>query len=302
MNNYTEKFVEDFYKQNGCELLESYTNARTSVKYRCKCGVISQNNFFYFIKSPYCWECQARKQAHSQEHVETIFKKRGCELLDTYRNNWTRMKFLCRCGEISTITLASFNDKGCYCENCGGKKKLTTEYIQNELAKFNYSLNTAYVNAKIKLQLKCDKGHDCKINWNSFQQGKRCCTCFIEEKWHKPEDRPFVLLCRSLLRNCLKKIRLKKDDKTEVMLGYDKIQLREHLGNYPNWNDIKDGDWHVDHIFPIKAFCDYKIKDTKLINCLENLRPLKGKENLRKAAKYNKKNFEDWLISKGINI
>lgn len=296
MKKYNQEFVDNFYKENGCELLEKYTNANTSIKYRCKCGNISQNNFFFFMQSPYCWNCAAQKQAHSQEYVENIFKERGCELLDIYKNNNTRMKFKCKCGEISTITFASFNS-GCYCVSCGGKKKLTTEFVKSEIKKDGYELLSKYKNAKTKLSMKCEKGHICEISWNNFQRGKRCRTCFIEEKWHKPEDRPFVLKCRSLLRNCLRDINVKKSDRTEKMLGYSAIQLKEHLSSFPDWDNLVKGEWHIDHIFPIKAFCDYGIKDTTVINCLKNLRPLAGKENMSKGGKYDKFKFEEWLKS-----
>lgn len=254
------------------------------------------------MKSPYCWDCADAKQAHAQEYVKSVFKDRGCELFDKYKNNRTRMKFRCKCGRVSTITFASFHDKGCYCEGCGGKQKLTHEYVENEVAKFSYKLLSNYANAITKLNMICNKGHQCCISWNNFQLGKRCRTCFEEECWNKPEDRKFVLLCRSLLRNCLTKIMVRKSNKTVQMLGYDGPTLRQHLENHPNWELVKDGAWHVDHIFPIKAFCDYGIKDTKLINILENLRPLKGKDNLRKRAVYDKMEFEAWLLSKGVVI
>jgi hypothetical protein len=237
----------------------------------------------------------------TQEYVENCFKERGCELLDTYNNNNTRLKFICKCGETSTITFASFNDKNCYCENCGGTKKLTLDWLANEIAKFNYDLiSDKYITARIKLELKCNKNHVCQISWNNFQKGKRCRTCFIETKWHKPEHRPFVLMCRSLLRNCLRNIKLKKTGKTEQMLGYDGRRLYEHITNHSNWNTVKDGVWHIDHIFPIKAFCDYNLLDAKLINCLENIQPLTGEDNLSKLAKYSKEKFENWLKSKSV--
>ena len=58
----------------------------------------------------------------------------------------------------------------------------------------------------------------------------------------------------------------------------------------------------MDHIFPIQAFVDYGIKDIKLINCLENLQPLNGKENCSKGDKYDVEKFEKWLESKGYEI
>ena len=58
----------------------------------------------------------------------------------------------------------------------------------------------------------------------------------------------------------------------------------------------------MDYIFPLKAFVDYGILDPALANCLENLQPMLGKENISKSAKYDRFSFEFWLESKGINI
>jgi hypothetical protein len=58
----------------------------------------------------------------------------------------------------------------------------------------------------------------------------------------------------------------------------------------------------VDHVFPLKAFVDYGILDVSLANCLENLQPLLGKENISKSAKYDRSCFENWLEVKGINL
>jgi hypothetical protein len=253
------------------------------------------------MSSPYCWDCASAAQSHSQEYVENYFKSKGCQLLDTYKNSQTRMKFICKCGEISTITFASLRT-GCYCEGCGGRRKLTIDYVKTELSKFNYIIiDKEYINAKTKIKLQCDKGHLCEISWNNFQRGKRCRTCFIENNWNKPEDRKFVLLCRSLLRNCLRRIQLPKTNKTSDLLGYTGQELREHIESHPNWLNVKGEKWHIDHIFPVKAFCDYGIKDIKIINCFENLMPLEGKKNLSKRAKYNKMEFEKWLNSKGMH-
>ena len=82
-------------------------------------------------------------------------------------------------------------------------------------------------------------------------------------------------------------------------MGYTPKDLKEHLVNHSNWKRVKDEVWNIDHIFPVKAFIDYGIKDMSLINCLENLQPLEKYDNLSKGRKYDKKQFEKWLISKG---
>lgn len=50
----------------------------------------------------------------------------------------------------------------------------------------------------------------------------------------------------------------------------------------------------------IKAFIDHGISDLKIINALDNLRPLDVQENLCKNAKYNKQEFYKYLNEKGI--
>ena len=87
----------------------------------------------------------------------------------------------------------------------------------------------------------------------------------------------------------------KKKDKTHKLLGYTPQQLQEHIQNHPNWNSVKDGDWHLDHIFPIIAFLEHGIKDISVICCLENLQPLSKKDNCKKNDNYDKKEFKRFL-------
>jgi hypothetical protein len=82
------------------------------------------------------------------------------------------------------------------------------------------------------------------------------------------------------------------------MLGYSPKQLQEHLKSHPNWQSVKNGKWHLDHIFPINAFKEHGIDDLKIINCLENLQPMEGRANISKGRKYNEKEFLDWLNKK----
>ena len=64
----------------------------------------------------------------------------------------------------------------------------------------------------------------------------------------------------------------------------------------------KNDDWHLDHIFPIKAFIDNGIKDLKLINSLDNLQPISSVKNLSKGDRYDQLEFQKWLLAKGVKI
>ena len=89
-----------------------------------------------------------------------------------------------------------------------------------------------------------------------------------------------------------------KSDRSYLMLGYTPNELSKHIKSHENWSKVKDGKYHIDHIFPIQAFVDYNIRDIKLINCLDNLQPLDAKENCLKNDNYNKVEFEGWLKEK----
>lgn len=94
----------------------------------------------------------------------------------------------------------------------------------------------------------------------------------------------------------------KKTQRTASYLGYTWDQLKEHIINHPNWENVKDCRWHLDHIFPLQAFLDYDVRDPKVINALDNLRPITQEENIAKCARYDTIEFKEYLRSKGIEL
>ncbi len=72
-----------------------------------------------------------------------------------------------------------------------------------------------------------------------------------------------------------------------------------HIQAHSNWPLIKDTDWHLDHIFPVKAFVERGITDISLICCLKNLQPLSSEENMVKGDRYDSAAFEQWLADFG---
>lgn len=106
---------------------------------------------------------------------------------------------------------------------------------------------------------------------------------------------------RNNLRSAVSSRNKKASEEVKAILGYDWDDLREHIFNHPNWNNLKDKNtYHIDHIFPIKAFLDYGIKDPKIICALENLQPMDKVENMKKNRYYDKQKFEEYLKLKGL--
>lgn len=117
----SQKSVENFFEEHGAELLSTYKNTHTRLRYRCSCGRLASTSFASFRRYGRCRQCgresQAATRRHSQESVEFLFSEQGCELLSTYRNMQAPVRYRCVCGNISWIRVTNFV-KGNRCIEC----------------------------------------------------------------------------------------------------------------------------------------------------------------------------------------
>lgn len=246
--------------------------------------------------------------------IRQKFVSDGATLLTTeYVNNNTRLEFVCACGNTHTTNwMIISKGSACRCRQCTitvtklSKLKYTEEEVSQILAKKGCRL-IKYTNTSIKLDYICRCGNEHSTTLGQFQRNKGCNKCGYPTGENHYNWNPNKTDClktykraRYLLRHSLNATGQRKSSRTKVMLGYSRQDLENHLTSYPNWGSVKDGDWHIDHIFPIKAFIDYGIKDVKIINALDNLRPLSRTENLSKNDSYNIVEFEAYLRT--INI
>lgn len=262
---------------------------------------------------------------YSFEEVKNYFENYGCYILDSeYKNCHTKLKYRCICGEIWETSFSGFK-YGQRCKRCRYEKtslrfRLNYSFVKDYFKDHNCELlEDEYKNAHIKMKYKCNCGDISYISFDSFKQGNRCKSCgfikisesnklkigdkhprWIKDRDKKAENDLFCARCRTMIRSVLKRLSLKKLEKTEELLGYKISCLKTHIEGSKEWDQLKNKTWHIDHIFPLKAFIDYDIKDAKLVNCLENLQPLLDSDNFFKHAKYNCLDFENWLISKGV--
>lgn len=64
--------------------------------------------------------------------------------------------------------------------------KIDYEYIKEYLNQFNYTLiSDSYERSNKKLDMICNKGHECSISWDNFKYGRRCKTCASLSKANK---------------------------------------------------------------------------------------------------------------------
>lgn len=106
----------------------------------------------------------------------------------------------------------------------------------------------------------------------------------IENKNRKQVSRKV----RSTLQNMIRAAKCGGKNPKSPLLDFTPSDLIEQMESLfddgMSWNN--HGEWHVDHIKPVKAFLDEDVKDPAIINALENLQPLWAEDNLRKSARY----------------
>lgn len=310
----SQETVEGQFEARGFKLLDAYTNNTTPLKFICSCGRESIISYKSFKRGSKCFGCSGKKKKTKNQIIDAL-KKEGYQFLageykdafslftvecpeghkfDTFWNNWQQNRRCPTCKpKIVGDKLRRNHDEACQFfkkEGC----ELLSEYQSNH--------------KPVKYKCKC--GNVSHISFANFKLGHRCQQCrvknmsgtnhplWIEDREEAERRKKFVTKCHSALRCTYKALGHKKATRSFKLLGYTPTDLREHIESHPDWPKVKDGKWHLDHIFPIKAFCDYGITNVGLINSLDNLRPMKGKENLSKSAKYNKSEFEDWLLTK----
>lgn len=252
-------------------------------------------------------------------HIIKHFMEHGCELLEKeYVNAKTKMQYRCSCGNISEINWNNFQ-QGQRCRKCGFLKtanahRLKQNNIENEFKSKNCELLSTFSNSQTKITYKCYCGEINTTYYHSFKNGHGCKKCKIVKlsgpnsyNWNSNRDqivsnKLFRKKCYSLVRNTLNATGLTKKTKSYKALGYTATELKNYIYNHPNWINLINIKWDLDHVFPIQAFVDHGIYDVRLINCLENLQPVSSTFNRSKNNKYNKKEFVKWINKKGIFI
>ena len=181
----TYEYVSNYIKEQNGELLETkYVNSKTRMKCKCKCGNIfySAWNDFSQGRNVQCKICRyknsADKQRHTYEYVFNYFKEHHCTLLETtYITTHTPMKYICECGNESTICFANFQD-GQRCMECHGNNNITyPQVFFYFLEQKCFLLETKYIDSKTKMEYRCSCGNISSITWGNFKTGYRCKKC-----------------------------------------------------------------------------------------------------------------------------
>jgi hypothetical protein len=127
----TTEDVAEYFKAQGCELLDEYHGCMEPMDYKCSCGEYGTTTWNNFTKGKRCGQCTKHGQSkkRSLKQVQEIFKKRGCEFLDSeFKGIHYKHCYRCKCGEVNEITFAGFHHQNQLCKECGRKKNMGSKH------------------------------------------------------------------------------------------------------------------------------------------------------------------------------
>jgi hypothetical protein len=182
---FTQEYVENFFKEKGCILLDEYKNSSTQLNYICKCGTPRKTTFNKFKTRKHgCRVCNGLEK-YTQEQVEEIFNDGNCVLISNYTGANDILEYICECGNTSNTTLSNFK-KGKRCNECGLKKlsdqlKLDIGFVKQYFADNNcIPLFEEYFGVHVPLEYICECGEKGKTSFSDFKSGKRCGNCRVQ--------------------------------------------------------------------------------------------------------------------------
>lgn len=313
MRKLTIEEIRPQFEKRGWKLLsEKYVNSRSYLDVICQEGhktTISWNNF---QRNQGCQFC-AGNQKFDFHEVKKYFHENGCTLLsEEYVSNQSKLEYICNCGNKASTDFITFR-KGGRCLECKKKKlsiastkELPIEKMKSLCEKSNAKFVQAYrKNGRIRLNFICKCGKPHSASWRNFQKTQNCKKCGNlkvsgENSYMWNSNRELIETnklmqkrCYSLVRRSLKKLGKTKESCKSEILGYDVKDLKNSITNHKLYN--ANIDYHIDHIFPVSLFIKNKIEDMKLINHINNLRPLHSSLNLSKADKAINEAFQIWI-------
>lgn len=217
--------------------------------------------------------------------------------------------FFCKCDCGKEFTTGGYKIRAGHTQSCGclqqertseakqkykelvGKKfgRLTImEQVEKQKNKHNQPT--------ISFLCKCDCGKEKIIRHSYFLPGSRgtqSCGCLQKEvvskartKWKNKDLAHFASRFRNTVANALRKRNVKKQHKTEALLGCAVEELIRHVEGlfepWMTWDNYgnKKGRWSLDHICPVSQA--QTEEEVLLLQNFSNIMPLGHSENIRK--------------------
>lgn len=181
--NNSEDFKNRLYKvvdELNFEILDIPINSQNPIRFQCDKGhIFKRNPSNFYNKNQKCPICNRGnvKPPLTGDAFASFVEEFGYKLLEPYVNNLTKVKFRCDKGHTYETSPKAFKS-GCRCPKCSNTcpeqaKQRFLDICENN----NYVILGEYINSKIKVEIKCSKGHIFKMRPNDITMGSKCPKC-----------------------------------------------------------------------------------------------------------------------------
>lgn len=117
----------------------------------------------------------ARKLTY--EEVKLYIENNGYKLLSKeYVNANEKLLLKCNKGHEYKASYSKFKN-GRRCPYCSNRVKITREDVQKHLYSEGYMLLSEFKNSNIPMIVQCPNGHEWKVAYQKFKNGRRCSKC-----------------------------------------------------------------------------------------------------------------------------
>jgi len=252
---------------------------------------------FYRSTCARCGDCERRVDSGS---CTSCAKARRKKVYAEQKRTDGAFLFLKRCASCATET-EHYSSNG-NCKPCANKRSMQ-HYIENR-GKFIAEFKASYAKNKEKRKLQSAEWYQKnksrmldyykqyraenkdKIKmWRKTESAMAAHRARQSNKYKTPEGKAEMAIRNMVYRiltgeRCGKAVRL---------VGYLPTDLAEKIESQftdgMSWSNY--GDWHIDHIVPVKFLISNGITCPSLVNSLSNLQPLWASENISKHAKFS---------------
>ena len=247
-----EDIKQAFEKEGYVLLEEKYLGSNVKMRYICPQGHNHEMCWDNFKKGKRCPDCQRVKNSKSRKKdfniIKHSFEQEGYTLItkeEEYKNASTKLSYMCQKEHKHSITWNSFNG-GNRCPECAKestrlKLKLDFSIIKQEIEKEGYillSTDEDYINNTSKLKMICPEGHECKISWGNFKQGRRCRECAVKDK-AKKQRTDFSIIQKAFEKEGY--ILLSKEEEYENKDSKLLYLCNKGHKNITNWSNFNSG-------------------------------------------------------------
>lgn len=194
--------------------------------------------------------------------------------------------------------------KAIFCLSCSDRKNYLKRYYQENKERLKPIRNEWKTENKEKMiiyykerYLNLDKERLQKYyeeNKERIRERSKSEQYLIKRKEHRLKNH-WRIRYRTSLRCVMKRLGIKKNDYTNILLGYSDLEFKEHIENQfiNNMSWENRSSFEIDHIIPIVAF---KVNTPmNIVSALDNLMPLDPVENLNKFISIDVKFIELYL-------